>query len=124
MSAWGVVRLETPSGPVYIATDDDVAADLRAFPDPDGNPRIVLARSELDGLLTVASRTAPPDYLRLTLWRELHALVALKRALPCAGTAAFLEPGQRPGSPVDVAPQPEPAPIPDAAPETEQLGLL
>lgn len=83
--SWAVTRLETPTGPVYVATDDDVAADLRAFLDPDGHPRVVLARSEIDGILTLACRIAPPDYLRLTLWRELHALLALKRALPDAG---------------------------------------
>lgn len=85
---WGVVRLETPTGPVYVATDDDVAADLRDFPDPDGNPRVVLARSEIDGILSLACRIAPPDYLRLTLWRELTTLVRLKRTLPAAGLTA------------------------------------
>ena len=92
--SWAVTKLETPTGPVYVATDDDVAADLRAFPDPDGHPRVVLARSEIDGILSLACRIAPPDYLRLTLWRELHALLPLKRALPAAGLTSAV-PHQR-----------------------------
>lgn len=90
-TSWGVVRLATSVGPVYIATDDEVAADLRGFPGPDGESRVVLARSELDAVLTLACRIAPPDHLKLTLWRELTALVALKRAIPCAGLATFTE---------------------------------
>lgn len=85
--SWAVTRLETPGGPVYVATDDDVAADLRDFPDPDGNPRVVLSRSEIDATLSLACRIAPEGYTRLTLWRTLHDLVALKRAIPDAGRA-------------------------------------
>lgn len=75
------VHLSTTLGPIYVASDDTVAADLRTE-----HPETpVLSRSEIDGILSLACRIAPPDYLRLTLWRELHALLALKRTLPAAG---------------------------------------
>lgn len=111
-----VVHLETPNGPVYVATDDADTADL------DGP---VLTRSEVDGLLSVVSRVAPPDYYRRTLWLELNALVALKRSLLIGGPgpAAFLEPGAMRGQTVDVRVAADPVPDPPA-PEHEQLGLL
>lgn len=128
---WAVVRLATPCGPVYLATDEAVADDLRGFPDPDGNPRVVLTRDEIDGLLSVVCRIAPADHLKLTLWRELRALVALKRALPGCGPAVFGP--VRSGRPLCALCTPEhgalpaqPAAQPTPQPETrrEQLALL
>lgn len=121
MSAW-TVQLETPMGPVLVSSDDDTAAEQRAL-----NPTTpVLARSELDGVLTRATETAPPDYLRLTLWRELRALVALKRALPGAGLAT-IQPRREPPEPAVELPeaptQSAPPAIP-AAPTRQQLDLL
>lgn len=112
------VHLSTVMGPLYVASSDAVAADLRAqHPDTP-----VLSRSEIDGILSIACRIAPPNYLRLTLWRELHALLALKRALPC-GTATFQEPGSHTGHTVTLEPDAQPPDNPPAPEPVEQLEL-
>lgn len=115
-SSWAV-HLETPAGPVYIATDDA---------DTTGLTGVVLTRSEIDGLLSVVTSTAPPNYLRRTLWLELNALVALKRSLLAGGpgSAVFFQPGTPSGQTVDLSAST--ARIPTSQPETqrEQLSLL
>lgn len=85
----GVIHLSTPAGPVYLALDDQ--------PVPDANGP-VLTRSEIDSLLSLACRIAKPDHTKLTLWRELRALLALKRALPEGSPATFVPraPARRP----------------------------
>jgi len=110
----GVVHLETPAGSVYVLLDDQPATDA------DGP---VLTRSEIDAVLSLACRIAPEGYLRLTLWRELRALVSLKRALPEGGPAVVIEPGAMRGVTVDLTPvvEEEPAPVQQPA---EQLALL
>lgn len=108
------VHLETPRGPVYVALGDTP---------PPGLDGPVLTRGEVDALLEVVSRVAPPGYLKRTLWTELHALVELKRWLHDGGpgAATYLQPGEMRGVTVSVPPTEVPDP---PAPEPEQLGLL
>lgn len=77
-----IVQLSTPTGPVYLALDD------QPVPDADGP---VLSRSEIDAVLSLACRIAPDGYAKRTLWTELHRLVALKRALLGLGGPATFE---------------------------------
>lgn len=109
---WGAVLLETPGGPVYVATDDYEAARLGAA------GHVVLARSEIDAVLSLTCWTAPPDYLRRTLWIELRALLALKRALPGCGVAMLVS--HATGETVDLTPAPVPIPELPTPPRTHR----
>jgi len=110
-----IVHLETPGGRVYLALDD--APHLR----PDGP---TLTRAEIDAVLSLACRIAPADHTKLTLWRELRALLALKRALPEGSTATLLERGAMRGVTVDLTPASGHAPATPEQPAEQQLPLL
>lgn len=107
------VHLLTSSGPVYVVEDGTDTSDL------DGP---TLSRSEIDATLSLACRIAPEGYTRLTLWRALHDLVALKRVLP--GTATYVARQQhQPGCGLHWCSTCYP-PVPDPEPaQHEQLEL-